>query len=159
MDYQHFEHPDFEIDIPSDWLSIPSSRFEAVFVMPPFPEGPGINIAVSIIKVGKPTSFEEVVADLRAVQEAQYPGYQMHDDHLLEFPNHTGFAQFYTWENTEDDIAIAQTQIIFLSQSALKVGILTFTRPLNVNKEDVKVLDALFYNMASSFQFRDGIVA
>ncbi len=155
MDYQHFEHPDFEIDIPSDWITIPSSRFEAVFVMPPFPEGPGINIAISIIKVGKPTTSEEVVRDLRAVQESDYPGYQIHDEHMLEFPNQSGFAQFYTWENTEDDIAIAQTQIIFLSQSALKIGILTFTRPLLVNKDDVKILDALFYNVASSFMFRN----
>jgi hypothetical protein len=157
VEYQHFEHPDFEIDIPAGWMKIPSSRFEAVFVMPPFPEGPGINIAITIIKVSKPTSFEEVVTDLRRVQEADYPGYQIHDEHMLEFPNQSGFAQFYTWENTEDHIAIAQTQIIVLSQTALKVGILTFTRPLNVNKEDVKILDALFYNMASSFMFRSAV--
>ena len=157
MEYQHFEHPDFEMDVPADWMTIPSSKFEAVFVMPPFPEGPGINIAISIIKPPQAASFEEVLMDLRAIQETSYPGYQIHDENMLEFPHQPGLAQFYTWENTDTGVSIAQSQIIFITSSGTVVAVLTFTRPLGVDADDVKILDALFYNMASSFVFRSAV--
>jgi len=155
VDYQHFEHPDFAIDVPADWISIPSPKFEAVFVMPPFPEGAGINLSISILKPTAPTTFEQVVSDLRTVQEAEYPGYQIHNETMVDFATQTGFAQFYTWENTGDQIAIDQSQVVFIGATGLAVGILTFTRPSHMEQADIETLDDLFYGLASSFVLRE----
>ncbi len=155
MNYTHFEHPDFTIDVPADWLNIPSPNFEAVFVMPPFPEGPGINLAVAIIRTTVVTSFDEVAENLRAVQRDQYPEYQLHDESVVDFPKRAGFAQYYSWVNPETHLAIAQSQIIFITNSGLLVAVLTCTRPAAMQKPDIKLLDDVFYDMAASFDFTD----
>lgn len=155
MDYKHFEHSDFALDVPTNWLNIPSSIFQAVFVMPPFPEGPGVNVSVSITKGVKATSIYEVADKLKAMQQEQYPDYQIRDEGVVEYRMMQGFGRFYTWENTDEQLAIAQSQLIFMNDSGLNAAVLTATRPASLAEQDIETLNSVYSHMAATFTFND----
>ncbi len=155
MGYKQYEHQDFTLEVPTDWLNIPSPTFEAVFVMPPFPNGSGANTSVSITKGINPTSFGDIAGKLKAMQQEQYPDYQIHEEGIIQYPLREGFGRFYTWTNTDEDLSIAQSQLIFITDSHLEAAVLTATRPALLAAQDVEIFNRVYSHMASTFRFNN----
>jgi hypothetical protein len=155
MVYKRFEHPDFTLEVPMDWILVPSSVFEAVFVMPPFPDGPGSNVSVSITKGIKPTSIYEVADKLKTMQQEQYPNYQVLEEGIVTYPERQGYGRYYTWENTDTQLPIAQSQVIFAAVSGHEIAVLTATRPVDLTTEDVVVLNTVYGHMITTFEFNN----
>jgi hypothetical protein len=157
VSYKYFEHSDFTLEVPADWFNVPSSTFELVFVMPPFPEGSGANVSVSITKGINPTSIDEIAGKLKAMQQESYPNYQIYEEGMVAFPSRAGFGRYYTWENTDEQLVIAQSQLIFMAESCLEAAVLTATRPALLVEADIEALNRAFSHMAATFQFNDEV--
>lgn len=153
--YQVFEHPDFTIHVPTAWENISLSGFEAVFVVPPFPDGPGANVSISILEFTKVMSLQEVSDQLKTLQQRQYPEYHMVDEQGINLHQIDGFKRSYTWLNTAQNIPIAQFQIIFLGSSRLKAYILTATRPSNMDEVEGQAIDRAFAEISETFQINN----
>lgn len=150
--YQVFAHPDFTIRVPTAWENISLSGFEAVFVVPPFPDGPGANVSISILEFTKVMSLQEVSDHLKTLQQGRYPEYHLIDEQPINSHKMDGFKRSYTWLNTAQNIPIAQFQMIFLGASGLKAYILTATRPANMDEAEGQAMDTAFAEISASFQ-------
>jgi hypothetical protein len=155
VDYKEFEHPDFKLEVPVDWVNVPSSIFEAVFVMPPFPEGSGTNVSISITKAINPFSMYEVADKLKAMQQEQYPDYQIHDEGVIPYPTRQGYGRYYTWTNTDQQLPLVQSQLIFMTDSGYESAVLTATRPALLPEQDIETFNSVYTHMAATFRFNN----
>ncbi|MBZ0307122.1 MAG: DUF1795 domain-containing protein [Anaerolineae bacterium] len=151
--YTVFEHRDFTLSVPSDWQNLTLSGFDAVFVVPPFPDGSGANVSVSVLEFTKVTSLQEVSDPLKVFQQGQYPEYHIIDERPFNLDQTNGFKRTYTWRNTAQDMSIAQFQVIFIDDSGYKAYILTATRPLDMESTEAQLLDQTFSEISASFSF------
>lgn len=154
-DYTVFEHPDFMIHVPSEWENLTLSGFDAVFVVPPFPDGSGANVSISITELTTAISSQELGDQLKAMQQKQYPEYHIIDERPIDLHQLDGFKRSYTWLNTVQNLPIFQFQIVFIDQSGLKACILTATRPLDMEEAEAQALDMSFSEISASFQFNE----
>lgn len=151
-DYKVFKHPDFTIRVPTDWENITLSGFEAVFVVPPFPDSSGANVSISILDFTKATFFQEVGDQLKTLQQGQYPEYHIIDEKIINLHQLDGFKRSYTWRNTVQDIPISQSQTVLVDPSGFRAYILTATRPSDMNEVEGQALDHAFVEISASFQ-------
>ena len=152
--FVQFEHTDFAVQVPADWILVPSPQFEAVFVVPPFPEGSGANISVAIIPSEDQTSLPEIADALKATQEGSYPHYHVIAEDLLELGHTMAFRRVYTWVNTVQDLPILQIQLVFVDDSGHTGAVVTGTRPQYRDDPEPERLDHALHAAAMSFELK-----
>ena len=155
-DYKPFKGAMFRMEAPTDWYITSSADYQAVFIAPPYADGPGSNLTVAVNMMPRPVTLEQAVAANRELIVERFGEVKVDELEQATIDGNAAFYQSYEFAQPQTDKAIFQQQLITVDgKNNTRVITMTATRPVEPEGQDAAALDEAFNAMFRSLQLAD----